>query len=471
MPESSTTRTSDRNKTLKPRSKQAIVEEDSEDEEEAAREKDRRSLPVSQESMASSGKWLAPSKGTAKPTTMGLTPFVQVPARSTQPLGTFRPVNVDKEPPKKVAFDLSETVETIPDPKRGAAFKRRAPIEDQKALESIVKQIQELVLPVSFRSLVSVSPHARKFIQRLLTEKRIPAEVEDLLTPKAQQVCQELLESPNKYWRMWQQTQSLAEDIAYVEAHDPQEYYEEEWPGEAEIREQQYIDINDLPPAQIRSSNDTDQVKDEGLIISDPVEQYYMSCNVSTDRRPIVVAREAHSLRVVYPHINNSGVAECMLDGGSQICSIHLEEAKRLGLAWDSEMTILLTAANNSTSPTLGLARNVPIKFGNTVAYLQLHVVDGVPYKVLIGRPFETVMAAKIENQRNGDQLLTLTDPNTGIKVTMPTYEKGKAPAHIKEILQAQERASFQSSMIRMATSGENSQLPYGSIQILKRPS
>ena len=58
------------------------------------------------------------------------------------------------------------------------------------------------------------------------------------------------------------------------------------------------------------------------------------------------------------------------------------------------------------------------------------------------------VMETKIENSRNGDQLLTVTDPNTGIKVTMPMYEKGKPPTHIRQQLKEQENGPFQNLMI-----------------------
>ena len=43
-------------------------------------------------------------------------------------------------------------------------------------------------------------------------------------------------------------------------------------------------------------------------------------------------------------------------------------------------------------------------------AYLQLHVVPKTAYKVLLGRPFDVLMATTIHNKRNGEQLITVQD-------------------------------------------------------------
>ena len=35
----------------------------------------------------------------------------------------------------------------------------------------------------------------------------------------------------------------------------------------------------------------------------------------------------------------------------------------------------------------------------------------------------------QIKNAKNGDQFITITDPNTGRKVTIPTYPRGERPS------------------------------------------
>src|SRR5688500_1705301 len=133
---------------------------------------------------------------------------------------------------------------------------------DSEALTSIIEQIQDLVLPISFKALVSVSPPARKFIHRLLSEKRIPAEVVDLMTAKATQVCQELWRNPKRYEYMLTTTQNMLEDITNLDKEPEQEIYTEERPTLDEQREQQYIDIDVLPPAQVQVSSGHETIKD-----------------------------------------------------------------------------------------------------------------------------------------------------------------------------------------------------------------
>jgi hypothetical protein len=71
---------------------------------------------------------------------------------------------------------------------------------------------------------------------------------------------------------------------------------------------------------------------------------------------------------------------------------------------------------------TAGLARNVPFQVGEITIYLQLHVQKSAPFEVLIGRPFDVLTESVIKNHSNGNQEVTITDPNTGNKCTMGTY-------------------------------------------------
>ncbi|KAF8803181.1 hypothetical protein BYT27DRAFT_7110625, partial [Phlegmacium glaucopus] len=65
----------------------------------------------------------------------------------------------------------------------------------------------------------------------------------------------------------------------------------------------------------------------------------------------------------------------------------------------------------------------------------RLHVVANAAYKVLLGRPFDTVTESEVKNTKDGSQSLTLTDPNTGEKCVMHTYERGKAPTVLKRAM------------------------------------
>ena len=81
--------------------------------------------------------------------------------------------------------------------------------------------------------------------------------------------------------------------------------------------------------------------------------------------------------------------------------------------------------AGGKINKTAGLARNVPFTFGDIMLYLQLHVQMQAPFQVLLGRPLDILGESLVQNFANGDQEITLTDPNSGRKITVPTFPQG----------------------------------------------
>nr|GAT44352.1 predicted protein [Mycena chlorophos] len=71
----------------------------------------------------------------------------------------------------------------------------------------------------------------------------------------------------------------------------------------------------------------------------------------------------------------------------------------------------------------MGLAKNVPFRWGELKLYLQVHVIRDPAYKVLLGRPFDVLTKSRTDHEA-GRQILTLTDPNTGRAWTVPTYDR-----------------------------------------------
>ena len=117
------------------------------------------------------------------------------------------------------------------------------------------------------------------------------------------------------------------------------------------------------------------------------------------------------------------------MDNGSQIISMDTRIATGLHLHWDPDVRVHMQSANGTLNSTRGLARNVPFTFGDITVFMQVHIMDDVPYDVLIGRPFDVLCETEIKNAKNGDQFITITDPNTGRKVTIPTYPRGERPS------------------------------------------
>jgi len=83
---------------------------------------------------------------------------------------------------------------------------------------------------------------------------------------------------------------------------------------------------------------------------------------------------------------------------------------------------------NGSLSRTCGLAKNMPFTLGDVMVLLQAHVMDVAPYKILLGRPFDTITESTIVNDREGNQTINIMCPNTGTRAAIPTYKWGSLP-------------------------------------------
>ncbi|KAJ3846267.1 hypothetical protein EV368DRAFT_89308 [Lentinula lateritia] len=135
------------------------------------------------------------------------------------------------------------------------------------------------------------------------------------------------------------------------------------------------------------------------------------------------VAKESHSIRAVNATIGGRP-AHCILDGGCSIVVMSDVACNTFGFAFDPEKRINLQSANGNTDWSLGLAKDVPFRFGDVIAFLQVQVVDSPAYDFILGCPFEILMQASYKNFLSGDQHLTLTDPNTYKSTTIPTVPR-----------------------------------------------
>ena len=186
-------------------------------------------------------------------------------------------------------------------------------------------------------------------------------------------------------------------------------------------------------------AEDTNGMSKGSVVVNDPVMQYLNALAPGEKPKSVVVAAESHALRTVYPLINRVGEVESLLDAGSQIVSMSKEVATALQVTWDPDIIVHMESANKALERTLGLAKNVPFVFGPITVYLQVHVIEKVAYKVLLGRPFDTITESEVKNSRDGSQSLTLTDLNTGERCVMTTHERGRPPT----VLQRPVREDF----------------------------
>ena len=133
--------------------------------------------------------------------------------------------------------------------------------------------------------------------------------------------------------------------------------------------------------------------------------------------------------------INRVGEVESLLDSESQIISMARNVAQNLEVNWDPDITIEMESANWSVEKTLGLANHVPFTCRGIMIYLQVHIMSSLAHKVLLGWPFDIITESLVKNKKYGGHTLTLTDLNMGEQCVMHTYERGKVPEILKQVM------------------------------------
>lgn len=282
---------------------------------------------------------------------------------------------------------------TVVEQRRG--YKNKAPLQDDGRAIILIKEALKTPVHVTTEDLLNISQTARQELKKLLTKKRVENTVTMIANEK-------------------QEEQDNVIHAAQLPSAS-HEILEEERSG--------------IPKGSV--------------VVGDPVVQYLGNLKPGEKPKRVVVAQESLGLRAVYPLINEEARIESLLDGGSQIVSMAKETAIELKISWDTNVTVEMESANRTLEKTLGLARNVPLNFGHIVVYLQVHIIKQPAYKVLLGRPFDSVTESLVKNERDGSQVLVLTDPYTGERCSINTYERGKQP----EVLDEPLNRDFQFSM------------------------
>jgi hypothetical protein len=140
----------------------------------------------------------------------------------------------------------------------------------------------------------------------------------------------------------------------------------------------------------------------------------------------LLVAKESHSLRAITPKIEGLHKVECILDSGSQIVSISEAVWQTLNRELNPRWKITMQSANGSRDESLGLVENLELEIGGMKLHVQAHVIRNPAYDVLLGRPFDVLTASHIKNYRDESQTITITDPNSGKMVSIPTVPCGQ---------------------------------------------
>jgi hypothetical protein len=110
----------------------------------------------------------------------------------------------------------------------------------------------------------------------------------------------------------------------------------------------------------------------------------------------------------------------CILGSGSQIASIAKDLALSLGVVWDPDVRIQLRGSDGQLKLSEWLARDVRFTFGDRTVYLQVHVVEGPGYQVLLGRPFSALTDTLVQSEVDGSRSITIGGPKQRYRVMLP---------------------------------------------------
>jgi len=158
-----------------------------------------------------------------------------------------------------------------------------------------------------------------------------------------------------------------------------------------------------------------------------------MSLSLPKDLYGVTALDMAH-LRVVPAIINGIGEEEVLLDSSSQIVSMTKKVAATNKVSWDPSLSIQMQSANRLLSRICRLARNVPFTLGGVMVLLQVHVMNVMPYTMLLGQLFDTITKSWIVNDKEGNQTVCITCSNTGNKIVIPIYKRGELPRKVENL-------------------------------------
>ena len=156
----------------------------------------------------------------------------------------------------------------------------------------------------------------------------------------------------------------------------------------------------------------------------------------------VIVVVDLSPLQTLEVLVDGKAMVEGMLNSGSQICSISKRIwSDKLGVGLRSDKIMIMEAANKTRTQTMGLLQNLKVKVADMELILQVQVMDDTPYDLLLGQPFFALASCVTRVYPNGEQYLTLHDPNSKREITVPTKQRVRR-AEVSSEAQDFQRAS-----------------------------
>ena len=282
--------------------------------------------------------------------------------------------------------NIGATVKVANNAKRSdPAYKTLPPVHDPTIATDVYKRSMETPITITQRELLSLSPEVRSQVRDVTTTRRIP----NSNTVTIQNALH-LDDGPDK---------ENASDDAVEALH--------------------------IRPCCVHS-----RVPPKGaIILDDPIERYYRSLppGAVPDPDRLIIAKSSSAVRSIFAVVDSAKRKECILDPGCQIVAMSEDTCHDLALVYDPTIRLNMQSANGNTDWSLGLARNVPFTIGSITLYIQVHIIGSPAYDILLGRPFDILTESIVRNFANEDQTVTITDPNTGQRHTIPTFPRGRS--------------------------------------------
>ncbi|KAJ8462363.1 hypothetical protein ONZ51_g10947 [Trametes cubensis] len=298
----------------------------------------------------------ATGSSASQPTSKSSTPPI---ANSNLPEHPFRNVrDATYAPPSQRNFAAPASKVPVPPQKNEAAYKSLVPIYDPKHAENVFKRCLEAPISLTHEELLALAPEIRHATREACSTRRVPVESEAQQSSKtnAQRRAAFLADMPDTFFAA-----SAASDIRQT----------------------------DVPPPG-------------AIVIQDPVELYLRTQSEDKPRPLLCTSAEGLAIRTIEGTFQAGLKAACILDSGSAIVSMSEGLCHALGLAYDPKVILDMQSANGEVNPSLGLARNVPVKFGTIVVYLQFHIIRSPAYDAILGRPFDVLTESVVQTFGDG---------------------------------------------------------------------
>jgi hypothetical protein len=134
-----------------------------------------------------------------------------------------------------------------------------------------------------------------------------------------------------------------------------------------------------------------------------------------------ITAHHSVPLRCIEATVAGKHVLTCVLDQGAEIIAMCKDVWQSLGVPLRSDHLMTMESANRSKDATLGVIENLGFDFGSGEMLLQVQVVEKANFEILLGRPFYAHTSCKTKDFINGEQNLTISDPNSGKEIKLAT--------------------------------------------------